>query len=469
MMSCRTVAVVRALKYLSTAMTTDQGASTQRNDGSANQRRIPVDEAIVALLAQVGPVSDHERVPVLDAMGRTLVEDIPAPADVPPFDYATLDGYAVRASDTEGAAPDQPISFEVVGVVAAGGVTSRPLGKGEAYRIMTGGPLPPGGDAVVPFEGTDGKGFGGWDGSEAMSSGRAQERVAVRVQVQAGADVRRRAEDQRSGEVLLRSGTRVRPAEVAVLASAGISLVWVHRRIRIGVLSTGDELARRDHVGPLGPGKIRDANGPALLALASRDGADTVDLGQARDEPNSVRSSLLKAVDHGCDLIVTSGGVSMGDRDMVKHVIRDEGEVSIWSIDLRPGKPFTFGRFRGVPVMALPGNPVSAMVTYELLVNPVVRRMQGDRGTVPVEVMAIADQEILNDSGRENFVRGVARIRYGVLGSVEWHVRPTGPQGSGILTSMSRANCLIRLSSDTNRVASGGRVRLRLMDASPLW
>lgn len=441
----------------------------EKNDGPANRRRIPVDEAIVALLAQVEPVSDHERVIVLDAMGRTLVEDIPAPADVPPFDYATLDGYAVRASDTDGAAPDQPVSFEVVGVLAAGVVASRALGKGEAYRILTGAPVPPGGDAVVPFEGTDGKGFGGWDGSDAMSLGLAEKRVAVRVQVQTGADVRRRAEDQRAGEVLLRSGTRVRPAEVAVLASAGIFSVWVHRRIRIGVLSTGDELVARDHVGPLGPGKIRDANGPALLALVSRDGAIPVDLGQALDEPDSVRASLLKGVDQGCDLIVTSGGVSMGDRDMVKHVIRDDGEVSIWSIDLRPGKPFTFGRFHGVPIMALPGNPVSAMVTYELLVNPVVRRMQGDRAAVPVEVMAIADQEILNDSGRENFVRGVARIDDRVRGSVEWHVRPTGPQGSGILTSMARANCLIRLSPDTKRVESGGRVRLRLMDASPLW
>ena len=441
----------------------------QLNDGPASRRRISVDEAIRALLAQFDPVSDHERITVLDALGRTLVEDIPARADVPPFDYATLDGYAVRASDTVGAAPDRPVPFEVIGVLAAGAVTSRPLGKGEAYRILTGAPLPPGADAVVPFEGTDGKGFGGWEGADAVSLGLAEERVAVRVQVRSGDDVRPRAEDQRSGEILLRSGTRVRPAEVAVLASAGIYSVWVHRRIRIGVLSTGDELVARDHDGPLGPGKIRDANGPAVLALAMRDGAETVDLGQALDQPNSVRGSLLKGVALGCDLLVTSGGVSMGDRDMVKHVIRDEGEVSIWSIDLRPGKPFTFGRFHGVPVMALPGNPVSAMVAYELLVNPVVRRLQGDRATVPVEMMAIADQEILNDSGRENFVRGVARIAGGACGSIEWHVCPTGPQGSGILTSMSRANCLIRLSPETRRVESGGRVRVRLMDAFPLW
>ncbi len=441
----------------------------QVNDGPARWRRIPVDEAMRALLAEFDPVADHERVPVQDALGRTLVEDIPAPADVPPFDYATLDGYAVRASDTDGASLDRPVALEVVGVLAAGAVTSRPLGTGEAYRILTGAPMPPGADAVVPFEGTDGKGFGGWDGSDAMSLGLAQERVAVRVPVRAGDDVRRRAEDQRSGEVLLRSGTRVRPAEVAVLASAGIRSVWVHRRIRIGVLSTGDELVARDHVGPLGPGKIRDANGPALLALASRDGAETVDLGQALDEPTSVRASLLSGVERGCDLLVTSGGVSMGDRDVVRQVIRDAGAVSIWSIDVRPGKPFTFGRFHGVPIMALPGNPVSAMVTYELLVNPVVRRMQGDRAAVPVEVMAIADQELLNDSGRENFVRGVARIEGGDRGAIEWHVRPTGPQGSGILTSMSRANCLIRLSAATTHVARGARVRLRLMDAFPLW
>lgn len=450
-------------------MTSEQGAPTQLNDGPALPRRIPVDEAIRALLAEFDPVADHERVPAQDALGRTLVEDIPAPADVPPFDYATLDGYAVRASDTDGAAPDRPVAFEVIGVLAAGAVTSTPLGKGEAYRILTGAPMPPGADAVVPFEGSDGQGFGGWDGSDAMSLGMAEERVAVRMQVRAGEEVRRRAEDQRSGEVLLRSGTRVRPAEVAVLASAGIFSVWVHRRIRIGVLSTGDELVARDHAGPPGLGKVRDANGPALLALASRDGAETVDLGQALDEPKAVRASLLSGVEHGCDLLVTSGGVSMGDRDMVKHVIRDEGQVSIWSIDLRPGKPFTFGRFHGVPIMALPGNPVSAMVTYELLVGPVVRRLQGDRAAVPVEVMAIADQEVLNDSGRENYVRGIARIEDGDSGSIEWHVRPTGPQGSGILTSMSRANCLIRLSADTKHVARGARVRLRLMDAFPLW
>ncbi len=439
--------------------------------------RMPVDEARARIVAAVEPVDAHERVPIIQSVGRVLVEDVAATGDVPPFDYSAMDGYAVRAADVRAATDRGVVRLRVVGRVGAGEVANRPCGPGEAWRIVTGAPIPPEADAVIPYEmvravSRDGRvleghprGFGGWDGSET----EVEAAIDVTISVVAGDDVRSRGEDHRAGSVAMRAGTRVRPVEVAVLASLGREWVWVTRRLRVGVLSTGDELAGRDHAGPLPPGAIRDANGPGLMAMVTRDGAMPVDLGQAPDDPEAIRAAFLRGVEDGCDAIVSSGGVSMGDRDMVRHVVGGEGEVSIWRVDLRPGKPFAFGRFRGVPLFGLPGNPVSALVTYDLLVAPALRRLQGETLTNPVEVPAVAAVRLANDSGREQFMRGIVRAVQAPDGAITWHASPTGSQGSGLLSSLARANCLIRVPATVTEVPAGGALRVTLTGVAPLW
>ncbi|MBU6287858.1 MAG: molybdopterin molybdotransferase MoeA [Chloroflexi bacterium] len=445
---------------------------------AARHGRMPVDEARVRVLGAVTPTDSHEKVPLPRALGRVLVEDVAASVDVPPFDYSAMDGYAVRAADVAGATRGSPVRLRVGGRVGAGMVADRPVGTGEAWRVLTGAPIPPGADAVVPFEwvravSPNGQatsevpsGFGGWTGAIDEVEELA---IDVTAAVDAGDDIRARGEDQRAGTVAIRAGTRIRPAEVAVLASLGRRWVWATRRVRIGVLSTGDELVGRDLTGPLPPGLIRDANAPGLMAMVERDGAEPMDLGQVPDQATAIRDAFIFAVQGACDAIISSGGVSMGDRDMVRHVVQGDGEITIWSIDLRPGKPFAFGSFRGVPIFGLPGNPVSALVTYELLVAPAVRRIQGEVATGLVEVPAVTEVALVNDSGREQFMRGVARTFHDAGGVVSWHVRPTGPQGSGILSSMSRANCLIRLPATTTSVPAGGAVTLSLPGVPSLW
>jgi molybdopterin molybdotransferase len=439
--------------------------------------RMPVDEARARILSAVSPVTRHEKASLMEALGRVLVEDIAAPLDVPPFDYSAMDGYAVRAADVVGASVDSPVRLRVAGRVGAGMVAPGSASAGEAWRVLTGAAIPNGTDAVVPYEwvravDTDGsatdavpRGFGGWTGDDDVNEAA----IDVTAPVAVGDDVRARGEDHRAGSIAIRAGTRVRPAEVAVLASLGRPWVWVTRQLHVGVLSTGDELVARDYVGVLPPWAIRDANGPGLMAMVTRDGAVPVDLGHVGDTASAIRGAFMRAVDEGCDAIISSGGMSMGDRDMVRHVVRNDGEITIWSIDLRPGKPFAFGSLRGVPVFGLPGNPVSALVTFDLLVASALRRMQGERGTDLVEVPALADVAIVNDSGREQFMRGVARVERGRDGTVTWHVRPTGPQGSGLLSSLARANCLIRLPANVTSVDAGGAVTVSLPGVSPLW
>jgi molybdopterin molybdotransferase len=427
---------------------------------------LAVDEALERITAAFAPLEEYERVPILDALGRVLVEDVPADIDIPPFDNTAMDGYAVRAEDVASATPERPVALRVVGQIAAGAGAPRPLGHGEAYRILTGAPLPPGADAVVPYEYTDGHGFGGWSAGAGEVAGAQEREVRVFRAVARGDNVRYAGEDQRKGEVMLRAGTVVRPAEVGALASLGRSLVWVYRRPRVAVLSTGDEVVPIDR--PLGPGQIRDANSHALAALIRHYGGEPILLGIAPDRPEAVRQGLLAGLERGADLLLTTGGVSLGSLDVVKQVLRDEGEIAFWSIDMRPGKPLVFGRLRGVPIMGLPGNPVSAMVTFELFARPAMLRLAGHRRLRKVEVMATAVQPISNRSGREHFMRGIVSRRPGEGGEPEWVVRLTGEQGSNILTSMVKANALVRLPKSKTHVEAGERVRVLMLDWPPL-
>jgi molybdopterin molybdotransferase len=424
-----------------------------------------VGEASARILAGIGrlPV---ERVSLLDALGRVTVEDVPADIDVPPFDNSAMDGYAVRAEDVARATAEHPARVRLLGEVAAGQVATRAMGPGEGYRILTGAPLPPGADTVVPYEYTDGKGFGGWRAGEAAGAAAAEREVRVFRAVERADNTRRAGEDQKRGEVVLRAGTLVRPAEVGVLASLGRTRVWVHRRPRVAVLSTGDEVVPLDQA--LGPGQIRNANSWSLLALIRHYGGEPLDLGIAPDRPEAVRERLLEGVARGADLLLTSGGVSMGDRDVVKGLLQEEGEVAFWSLDLRPGKPLAFGSLRGVPLMGLPGNPVSSMVTFELFARPAMLRLAGHRRLRKVQVEAIAQQAISNRSGRENFMRGIVERR-ATEGDPEWTVRLTGEQASNFITSMAQANALVRVPKSARVVAPGEKVRVLMLDWPPLW
>jgi molybdopterin molybdotransferase len=378
----------------------------------------------------------------------------------------------VRAEDVARATAEHPATLRLLGEVAAGQVATRATGPGEGYRILTGAPLPPGADTVVPYEYTDGRGFGGWRAGEAAGAAAAEREVRVFRAVERADNTRRAGEDQKRGEVVLRAGTLVRPAEVGVLASLGRTRVWVHRRPRVAVLSTGDEVVPVDQ--PLGPGQIRNANSWSLLALIRHYGGEPLDLGIAPDRPEAVRERLVEGVARGADLLLTSGGVSMGDRDVVKGLLQEEGEVAFWSLDLRPGKPLAFGSLRGVPLMGLPGNPVSSMVTFELFARPAILRLAGHRRLRKVQVEAIAQQAISNRSGRENFMRGALSRRpaqgdgAASGGETPWQVRLTGEQGSGILTSMARANALVRVPKTRTRVEAGEAVTVWLLDWPPL-
>jgi molybdopterin molybdotransferase len=405
---------------------------------------LSVSEALEHVLAGV-PVLGAERVPLGEALGRVLAEPVVAGREVPPWDNSSMDGYALRAADTRTAGQDHPVVLAVVGEVVAGRVAPRGLEPGQAYRILTGAPLPPGSDAVVPQE-------------EAQRDGS---RVAIRRPVERGACVRPRGEDIRSGDRMLEPGTLLRPAALGVLAALGHARVAVHRRPRVAVLSTGDELVEPD--APLGPGQIPDSNTYALSGLAVEAGAVPLSLGIARDRREELVERLRRGL--GADVIVSSAGVSVGDRDFVRDAAEALGaRLEFWKVNMRPGKPLTFGRIGERLFFGLPGNPVSSMVTFELFVRPVLRRLGGHRILVRPRVRARALEPIDNPGSRPGYLRvRLERVETG-LGA-----RPTGAQGSGILRSMLWADGLAVVPGDTN-VPKDGEVEVILLagDGTPV-
>ncbi len=393
---------------------------------------ISVDEAFALILERFVPLPAEER-PLLDALGSVLAEDVRAPNDVPPFANSAMDGYAVRAADVAGA----PVRLRVSVDIAAGQSAERPLERGTAARIMTGAPLPPGADAVVRFEDTD----------------RATDVVEVRKAVPPGENVRLAGEDLTKGAVVLPAGTLLRPAEIGVLATAGRGALRVVRRPRVAVLSTGDELVDVDETP--GPGKIRDANRYSLAVAAQAAGAVPVMLGIARDTADELRGALRRAARE--DVIVTSGGVSVGDYDFVKVVMRELGTMNFWSIAMRPGKPVAFGEILGKPIFGLPGNPVSALLTFELFARPALLRLQGRTKLHRQRATA----RLVEDVQKPPHLRFFGRAIYDAASGT---VRTTGPQGSGILRSMALANCLLDLPVGPSFVRTGTAVAVILTD-----
>lgn len=399
---------------------------------------IPLGEAQGRVRSAISPLP-VVTVPIGEAVGLVIAETISAPEAIPPFANTAMDGFAVQSADLAGATEASPVELPVVATVAAGAVAPRPLEPGEAMRIMTGAPMPVGADAVIMVELTQVVG----------------DRVECLAAVPAGNHVRAAGDDLEAGAVVFEPGTVIRPAHVGVLASVGRTEVAVHRRPRIGVFSTGDELVE----GPvsLQPGQIRDSNRPQLLALVAEAGADPVDLGVLRDDHDQIDAALRAAVD-SCDALITSGGVSMGDFDFVKQVLSTLGDLTWMQVAIKPAKPLAFGVMFGTPIFGLPGNPVSSAVSFELFARPALRMMMGRTDLERTHEVAIADEALgRTPDGKTHFQRVVATQQ-----SDGWHVRSAGAQGSHQLAALAAANGLAVI-PDGDGVAAGERVRVMLL------
>jgi len=387
---------------------------------------------------------DAVDLPLGDALGAILAEEVVAPEPVPPFANTAMDGYALRAGDTAGASPDAPVRLRVVDDLAAGRAPDVAVGPGEAIRIMTGAPMPDGADAIVMVERT--------------RRDRDAPGVFVEVEVPVGLHVRRAGGDLAVGQAVFEPGTRLRAGHIGVLASVGATMVRVFRRPRVGVLSTGDELVES---GPLAMGQIRDSNRPMLLALVREAGFEPVDLGAARDDEDRIVALLEDAFER-CDAVLTSGGVSVGDYDFVKAALDRFGALEWRQVAIKPAKPLAFGVVRGVPVFGLPGNPVSSLVSFEMFARPALFQMAGHTDRFRPEVVATAEHDFTRrPDGKLHLDRVLVRWQGDgyVAGS-------TGDQSSNVLSATALANGLALL-PDGDGVAAGEPVRVMLLEGLP--
>ena len=411
---------------------------------------ISVSEAIQRLSSSFSSV-DIEEVPLSQAAGRVLSKNIKSDINLPLFTNSSMDGFAVRVEDVEGAGEDQPVILNVVEDIPAGKRPSNKIGKNQTARIMTGAPLPEGVNAVVPIEDTD-----QYDSGSRSQSHLLPAEIKVYRSVSEGAYVRLVGEDVTSGEVVLEPNSRLRPQDLGLLAMLGISQISVFRRPRIIIFSTGDELLPVDV--PLQPGKIHDSNAYTLSALISRDGGLPEYLGIVPDQEKAVRGSLETAVEHHADLILSSAGVSVGAFDFVRSIIQSDGELEFWRVNMRPGKPFAFGNFQGVPFIGLPGNPVSAFVGYEVFGRPAILKLSGITNPIRSRIRTKVSEDIESD-GRESYLRAVVHSKNG-----EWIARLTGHQGSGNLLSLVQANALLIIPSGVKSLPSGTEVEAWLLN-----
>lgn len=406
-----------------------------------------VEEALEIILGQVRRLP-AERTPLLETPGRILAEEIAADIDVPPFDNSEVDGYAVRAADTAGASADAPVVLRSLADIPAGAVGAVVVTPGTAARIMTGAPIPPGADAVVMVEATQ---------------ATQDHSVATLTAMAAGEHIRRAGEDIARGTVVLSEGATIRSGTIALLATMGRTSIATVRRPRVAVISTGDEVTEPEEgvIPPLG--KIRNSNLATLAALVREAGAEVHSMTHIPDDPEATEATLRAFGDplHGVDVIITAGGVSVGDRDFVKPAVERLGRLDLWRVAVKPGKPLAFGAIGETLFFGLPGNPASALVTFELFVRPTLRKMAGhaEHDLHRIQLRARLEAPIRHTPGRREFVRAVTTAEAGRLVT-----RPAGAQGSASLASMAAANSLCVVPDESGDLAAGCEVAVLLLD-----
>ena len=398
-------------------------------------------EALAKIQERVRPVHACERLPIRDCLGRVNNEAVKAPHNVPPLPNSAMDGYAIVIANLKQGAITE---LEDIGTAYAGTPFDGSCGPGQCIRIMTGALIPDGSDAVIMQEQT-----------EINASGK----VCIDSDHRVGENIRQAGEDIKQGEIVIEAGARLSPADLGVLASLGLGQLQVKRKPVVAFFSTGDELVP---VGtPLEPGKIYDSNRYSLHGMLSGMAVDTIDLGVVRDDLDSMREVLIKASTQA-DLIISTGGVSVGEADFIKPALADLGTTEFWKIAIKPGRPLTFGQIDASIFMGLPGNPVAVMVTFSQFVVPAIQALAGTNPKRPALFHARALDQMRKKPGRYEFQRGIATLD----DNNEWQVAKTGQQGSGILTSMSRANCFIVLSDDNAGVEPGDEVNIQFFDWS---
>ena len=393
---------------------------------------LPVGEARQRILRAVAAIECPQRVALRAALGKVLAEDVRSTIDVPACDNSAMDGYAVSGQDL----PDSGThSVRVICTAWAGTPFTGAVKPGEAVRIMTGAVIPPGCDTVIMQEQVE------RDGDQLRIGGGHRR----------GQNIRRAGEDLASGQIALARGQRLHPADLGLLASLGIGEVSVQRPLRVAFFSTGDEL--RSVGEPLQSGQLYDSNRYTLFGMLMRLGVDVVDLGVVRDEATAIRDACVQAAGHA-DAVITSGGVSVGEADYVKQVLAEVGEIDFWKIAMKPGRPLAFGRIGTASFFGLPGNPVAVMVAFYQFVQPALRRMMGETEVDPPQFRVPCQSALKKRCGRTEFQRGI--LRRDKQG--QWFVQKTGAQGSGVLSSMSSANCFIVLPAESAEVNPGDLV-----------
>jgi len=402
---------------------------------------IKVEEALKTILEGIRPLG-CENVPITSALGCVLGEDIVSGRTIPSLANSAMDGYAVIAADTASASRARPVVLDVLEDVPAGKVATQPVRKGQAIRIMTGAPLPGGADAVMRVEDTEAQGG----------------RVKIFVAAEPGLDIREAGEDVKTGELVIPRGSVIRAAEVGMLAALGRSFVYVHQRPVVAIVSTGDELLEVDEAP--GPGKIVNSNGYSLAALVLEAGGVPLQVGIARDNREDLLAKFKAAA--RADIVISSGGVSVGDYDLVKDIMAEIGSrIQFWRVAMRPGRPLAFGLLEGKPLFGLPGNPVSTMVSFEQFIRPAILKMRGYRNLFRKAVRAEMADGYKKKAGLKYFLRARVELRGG-----KYVAALTGEQGSGILKSMVLANGLVVLPEDVAAVKPGDEVAVQLLDGS---
>ena len=401
---------------------------------------LSVEEALERILAEVSPLESIQ-VPLSAATGMVLAQDIVARENIPPFAYSAMDGFALRSKDSS-PRNDQPARLRVTGSIAAGYVADHPVAEGTAMRIMTGAPVPPGADSVIQVELTR---------SEETNSAY----VEILQEVAPGNNIRPAGDDMQQGQVVLRQGTTIRAWEIGVLATLGYAHVPVIRHARVAILGTGDEIIGIDQA--LQPGKIRNSNSYLLEAVVRDASAEPHLLGVASDTVESLREKFSEALHY--DLILTSGGVSVGDFDLVKNILAEQGQINFWRINMRPGKPVAFGHIGNTPLLGLPGNPVSTAVTFELFGRPVIRKMQGHTHLFKPQIDVTVADGVQDHTLRRHYVRAHVAWK-----GTHFVAQTTGNQGSHIMTSLLNANALLIVPEGHTRVPPGSKLKAIMLN-----